>query len=105
MARADTKGRGLGVKHELNTGHEVVGQWPIDSLFQCLFFTFLCFFVKKVHDMNECTWRVCVHLCHHPHLRSSHYDAPCRVTHNANHLPSSATDSKFDTLKDAQTHK
>ena len=23
-------------------------------------FDFFVFFVKKVHDMNECTWRVCV---------------------------------------------
>ena len=34
-------------KHELNTGHEVFGQWPVDSLFQCLFLTFLCFLSKK----------------------------------------------------------
>ena len=33
-------------KHELNTGHEVFGQWPVDSLFQCLFLTF-CVFCQK----------------------------------------------------------
>ena len=26
--------------------------------FNVYFWFFLCFFLKKVHDMNECTWRV-----------------------------------------------
>ena len=43
----EKKGSLRGRKDELNTGHEVFGQWPVDSLFQRLFLTFLCFLSKK----------------------------------------------------------
>ena len=42
-------------KRELNTGHEVVGQWPVECLFLCSFLVFLCFFVKKCKKKNVST--------------------------------------------------
>ena len=53
---------------ELNTGHEVFGQWPVESLFQCLFLVFFVFFLKKVNDMNECTWCVRVSIYAFTHI-------------------------------------
>ena len=61
--------------HSARTAH---GTPPIRMFIPMFIFGFFVFFVKKVHDMNECTWcvRVSIHaITHNPDLPTTTHHA------------------------------